>query len=83
MKRFFVALMGGTLLLLGAALLVLPGPGLPILAAGLAILATEFVWAQRAMHRAKDTVAKIRHRSAARGWFRRKRNGNADSEKSE
>ena len=33
MKKFFIALIGGTVLLVGVALLVLPGPGLPIIAA--------------------------------------------------
>ncbi|MEY4387439.1 MAG: putative transrane protein [Verrucomicrobiota bacterium] len=47
MKKFFIALMGGTVLLVGLALLVLPGPGVPIIAAGLAILATQFLWAKR------------------------------------
>jgi hypothetical protein len=42
MKKFFIALIGGTVLLMGIVLLVLPGPGLPVLAGGLAILATEF-----------------------------------------
>ena len=36
MKRFFIALIGGTVLLVGLALLVLPGPGLPVIAAALA-----------------------------------------------
>ena len=48
MKKFLIALFGGTVLLVGLALLVLPGPGLPVIAAGLAILATEFFRARRA-----------------------------------
>ena len=51
MKRFFNALIGGTVLLIGLALLVLPGPGLLVIAGGLAILATEFIWARRALRR--------------------------------
>jgi len=43
MKRFFIALIGGTVLLVGIALLVLRGPGLPIIVAGPAILATELL----------------------------------------
>lgn len=73
MKKFFSALIGGTMLLVGIALLVLPGPGLPILAAGLAILATQFLWARRAMRKAKGTVAKVRRKSGLKDWLRRRR----------
>jgi hypothetical protein len=72
MKKFFIALIGGTVLLLGIALLVLPGPGVPIVAAGLAILATEFFWARRAMRKAKGAVARLRRKSGFRGWRRRR-----------
>lgn len=73
MKKFFIALIGGTVLLIGVAFLVLPGPGLPIVAAGLAILATEFLWARRAMRRAKGTAAKVRRWSGLKAWLRRRR----------
>jgi len=49
MKKFFIALIGGTVLLIGAAMLVLPGPGLLVIAGGLAILAMEFFWARAAL----------------------------------
>ena len=71
MKKFFIALMGGTVLLIGIAFLVLPGPGLPVVAAGLAILATEFVWARRALRKAKGTVAKASRKLGFRDWLRR------------
>lgn len=71
MKKFFIALMGGTVLLIGLALLVLPGPGLPIIAGGLAILATQFIWARRALRNAKGAVAKARRKSGLREWLRR------------
>ena len=35
-------------------LLVLPGPGLLVIIAGLAVLAREFVWAERALDKAKS-----------------------------
>lgn len=73
MKRFFVALSGGTVLLVGMAFLVMPGPGLPIVAAGLAILATEFLWARRALRNAKGAVAKARRKSGLKEWLRRRR----------
>jgi uncharacterized protein (TIGR02611 family) len=72
-KKFFVALVGGTVLLVGIAFLVLPGPGLPIVAAGIAILATEFLWARRALRNAKGAVAKARRWSGVRAWLRRRR----------
>jgi uncharacterized protein (TIGR02611 family) len=75
-KKFFVALVGGTVLLVGIAFLVLPGPGLPIVAAGIAILATEFLWARRALRNAKGAVAKARRRSGLRAWLRRRRERN-------
>jgi len=69
MKKFFIALIGGTVLLLGMAMLVLPGPGLPAVAAGLAILATEFLWARRAWRKAKGTVARVRRKVGLRAWW--------------
>jgi hypothetical protein len=73
MKKFIVALVGGTVLLVGIALLVLPGPGLPIVAAGIAILASEFLWARRALKNAKGAVAKARRWSGLGAWLRRRR----------
>lgn len=73
MKKFFIGLIGGTVLLIGVVLLVLPGPGLPIMAAGLAILATEFFWARRALRNAKGTAAKVRRKSGLKEWLRRRK----------
>jgi uncharacterized protein (TIGR02611 family) len=53
-KRIAVTVVGGVLLLAGLAFLVLPGPGFVLIIAGLAILASEYVWAQRALNFAKD-----------------------------
>jgi uncharacterized protein (TIGR02611 family) len=71
MKKFFIALMGGTVVLVGVAMLVLPGPGALVIAGGVAILATEFLWARRAMRKAKGTVARVRRRSGLKNWLRR------------
>ena len=79
MKKFFIALIGGTVLLLGVVLLVLPGPGLPVIAAGLAILATEFIWARRAFRNAKGAVAKARRKSGLASWLRRRRTTDVQS----
>ena len=73
MKKFFIALMGGTVLVIGVAMLVLPGPGMLMVAAGLAILATEFVWARRAMRNAKGAVARVRRKSGLLEWLRQRR----------
>jgi hypothetical protein len=75
MKKFFIALMGGTVLLVGIALLVLPGPGLPIIAAGLAILATEFLWARHVWRKAKGAFSKARRKFGLAPWWRRRRSG--------
>ncbi len=69
MKKFFIALVGGTVVLIGIAMLVLPGPGMLIIACGLAILATEFIWARRALRNAKGAVARVRRKSGLKEWW--------------
>ena len=73
MKKFFIGLMGGTVVLIGVSMLVLPGPGVLVIAGGLAILATEFIWARRALRNAKGAVAKARRKSGLKEWLRRQR----------
>jgi len=73
LKKFFTALIGGTVLLIGVAMLVLPGPGIVVIAAGLAILATEFMWAKHALRNAKDAVEKARQKSSQFSWWRKAR----------
>lgn len=46
-KRWVIALVGVTVVLIGIALIVLPGPAIIVIPAGLAILGTEFAWARR------------------------------------
>jgi uncharacterized protein (TIGR02611 family) len=53
-KRISIAVAGGLLVVVGIALLVLPGPGWLIIFLGLGILATEFVWAERLLNKAKE-----------------------------
>ena len=72
MKKFFIAIIGGTIVLFGVLLLVLPGPGVLVIAGGLAILATQFLWAKRALRNAKGAVAKARRRSGFRDWWQRR-----------
>jgi tellurite resistance protein TerC len=59
-KKVIVAVIGGTVLLIGVALIVLPGPAFLVIPAGLAILATEFVWARRWLHKARDFFNKAK-----------------------
>ena len=63
MKKIIVAISGGTVLLVGIAMILLPGPAIVVIPAGLAILATEFIWARRAMRRGKGAVARARKKS--------------------
>jgi uncharacterized protein (TIGR02611 family) len=68
-KRIGVAIAGGVLILIGLALLVLPGPGWLFIFLGLGVLATEFVWAERMLNKAKQKAqeakdAVVRRRDA-------------------
>lgn len=51
--RVTVAVVGAVFLLVGLVMLVTPGPGWLAIVLGFAILASEFVWARRALRRAK------------------------------
>ncbi len=53
-KKFAVALIGGTIIVLGFAFFVLPGPGFLFVIVGLAVLATEFAWAKGLLEKAKQ-----------------------------
>jgi len=66
-RRFVVAVIGGTVVLIGVAMIVLPGPAVVVLPAGLAILATEFVWAERLLQRAKRKAAALLAAARRRG----------------
>lgn len=47
LKRWLIAIAGGSVLLVGIIAIPYPGPGWLIVFAGLAILAQEFTWAHR------------------------------------
>lgn len=64
LKRVVVAMVGFTVLLVGVAMIILPGPAFIVIPLGLAILATEFVWAQRLLTKAKAYFEKQRQRVA-------------------
>ncbi|TDC86511.1 TIGR02611 family protein, partial [Actinomadura sp. 7K507] len=61
--RAGVFTVGSLVLLGGLIMLVTPGPGLVGIVVGLAILATEFAWAQRALHRAKDAADRAKEKA--------------------
>ena len=58
-RRLIVFVIGSTILIAGLLMLVLPGPGILVIIVGLAILATEFVWAERLLIRAREQVARV------------------------
>ena len=61
--RVGVLIAGVLTVVAGAALLVLPGPGALIIFIGLGVLATEFDWAQRILHQARDRAHAARQRA--------------------
>jgi hypothetical protein len=67
MKKFIIAVTGGTVLLIGIAMIVLPGPALIVIPAGLAILATEFIWARHALKKCQNIAVQTTRK--ARGWW--------------
>lgn len=81
-RRVAVTLVGAALLLAGAVMLVTPGPGLLVVIAGLAVLASEYVWAQRALEaahrravRSRDKLRQRRDLGRAQGPARRDATG--------
>lgn len=69
-RRIAVTILGGVLVLGGLVMLVLPGPGILVVLAGLAVLASEYVWAQRALNFAKQKAGQAKDK-ARRGFRRR------------
>lgn len=78
-KRIVVFVLGVALVLAGLAMLVLPGPGIVVVIAGLAVLATEFVWAEWALDRAKEHATKAGN--VAKSGFRRLRRDKGATER--
>lgn len=54
LKRGFIGLVGGIVVVLGIIMIPYPGPGWLVVFAGLGILSTEFTWAQRVLDFAKS-----------------------------
>ncbi|XVQ08127.1 PGPGW domain-containing protein [Spirillospora sp. CA-255316] len=61
--RIGVFTVGATVLVGGLVMMVAPGPGILGIIVGLAILATEFAWAQRALHHAKQAAEKAKEKA--------------------
>lgn len=64
-KRSAVTVAGIALILGGLAMMVLPGPGIIVAVGGLAVLATEYVWARRALGRAKKKAEQAQEQAVA------------------
>jgi uncharacterized protein (TIGR02611 family) len=69
-RRLVITVVGFGVVAAGVVMLVVPGPGLLVMIAGLAILATEFVWAERALRTARNKAAQ--GAQAAKGLFTKK-----------
>ncbi|MGH2636935.1 MAG: PGPGW domain-containing protein, partial [Actinomycetota bacterium] len=65
-RRIAVSIAGFGLVAIGLVLLVIPGPGLLLILAGLAVLASEYVWAQRALNYTRRKAAAARDRALRR-----------------
>ncbi|WP_235834186.1 PGPGW domain-containing protein [Actinomadura logoneensis] len=66
-----VLLVGGAVLAAGVVMMVTPGPGILGIVLGLAILATEFAWAQSALHRARASADKAKEKARQKARSRR------------
>ncbi|WP_123667918.1 TIGR02611 family protein [Actinocorallia herbida] len=61
--RVGVFTVGVAVLIAGLLMMVLPGPGILAIIVGFAILATEFVWAQRALGKAKAAAERAKEKA--------------------
>ena len=66
-RKFFVLLIGGTVLLIGVAMIILPGPAFLVIPLGLLILGSEFLWARWLSDRIAHKVRQARDRWRQRG----------------
>ena len=80
MKKVIIAITGGTVLLVGIAMIVLPGPALIVIPAGLAILATEFLWARRALKKCQNIAIQTKNQASHWWRFRRDKSPKPDAE---
>ncbi|MET9266915.1 PGPGW domain-containing protein [Amycolatopsis sp. NPDC004079] len=67
-RRVFLSVVGGVLVIVGVVLLVLPGPGLLLVLAGLLVLAAEFPALQRFVDPVRTRAMKAAEDSVASPW---------------
>lgn len=67
--RVGVAIVGAVVIATGVVLLPLPGPGWVIIFVGLGIWSTEFAWAKRLLHFAREKVRLWTVWMSGQGWF--------------
>ena len=65
-RKIFIGIIGGTVLLLGVIMILLPGPAFLVIPAGLAILATEFAWAARWLQKTRAKLHEFKTRRTAK-----------------
>ncbi len=58
-RKFFILLIGLTVLFIGTLMIFLPGPAFIVIPAGLAILASEFLWAKKILEKMKGKTKQI------------------------
>ncbi|HSE43703.1 MAG TPA: PGPGW domain-containing protein, partial [Gemmatimonadales bacterium] len=63
--KLLVTTLGTLVTVAGLIMMVTPGPGIVAIALGLGILATEYEWAERWLHKARDKVHQARLRAEA------------------
>jgi uncharacterized protein (TIGR02611 family) len=54
--RGLVGVVGLAVIVIGIVMLPAPGPGWLVIFAGLGILSTEFIWARRVLHKARQII---------------------------
>jgi len=69
-KRFVIAIIGFTVLLIGVVMIATPGPSILVIPLGLAILATEFIWARRLLNKVRGQLQDKALRPFR--WFKRR-----------
>ena len=57
-RRFVVAVVGVTVLLIGVIMIITPGPAFIVIPVGLAILSIEFAWARYWLKRLRAAISR-------------------------
>jgi uncharacterized protein (TIGR02611 family) len=63
--KLLVTTLGTLVIVAGLVMMVTPGPGIVAIVLGLGILATEYDWAERWLHKARDKAHQARLRAEA------------------